>query len=116
MFSSRALLDRIAAVERLAGQQQATIQWLQATVNQLHAERSILLDRVLGLAIPAPLIAQVPGAMPLRQAAPDAPVPNQRSGDEPATPFDLVAAFEDMGDEEAARHNVRHTPDGFVTR
>jgi hypothetical protein len=53
------------------------------------------------------VIAQAPGQRPARGPAPAPP------GD--AEPFDLVAAFEDMGDDAAQQQGIGHTPDGFVS-
>jgi len=103
------LIDQLAASARALGQAQASIQWLQATVNQLQAERAVLLERVLGLHLPAPTIVRSPGAIPPTVAT-SAPVAAAA-----AEPFDLVAAFEDMGDEAAKQQGVGLTPDGFVT-
>jgi hypothetical protein len=103
--------DAVIALERQNATLQTSVQWLQATVNQLQAERAILLERVLGLNLPVPTIVQTPGT-------PESARHNQRTQrhvDEPAEPFDLVAAFEDMGDEDAKKHGVDLTPDGFVT-
>lgn len=105
------LIDQLAASARALGQAQASIQWLQATVNQLQAERAVLLERVLGLHLPAPTIVRSPGAIPPTVAT-SAPVAAAAAA---AEPFDLVAAFEDMGDEAAKQQGVGLTPDGFVT-
>jgi hypothetical protein len=105
MFAAR-YLERIVQLERSNAQLATSAQWLQALVNQLQAERTALLERVLAVQLPSPTIVTLPGMPPGARA---------RTAEEPE-PFDLVAAFEDMGDAQAAMDHVRHTPDGFVER
>jgi hypothetical protein len=114
------LLTRLQVAEALtahlrqaAAVQQQNVDWLANHVNRMEIERSTLLQQVLHLSVVAPQIAREDGpptaslglGAPLR--ADDRPI-----DEEPGMALAALqaGAFEDMGDDAAARFGVHHEP------
>jgi hypothetical protein len=84
------------------------VAWLSQQLNRVEGERSILLQRLIGLNIPAPLVTPVAPAPVGVAGTPLADDPRR----EPVAGIDIgalmlgSAAFEDMGDDEARRQGI----------
>lgn len=74
---------------------QLTNDWLRNRVNALEKERSILLQKIAGVAFPTPEIVLTPP---------------KRVTDLPD--FDYMPSFEDMGETEATRQGIEHNEEG----
>lgn len=80
MFSNKALIEsqrelsaanaKIVILERELAIQRANFDWLAAHVNELKAERAILLDRVLEVQVPVMSIAREPVQVEVPRAEP----------------------------------------------
>lgn len=73
-----------------------TIDWMRHRINALEKERTILVQKVAGIALPTPEIVPTrPGSMT---------IPN----------FNELPSFEDVGDAEAARLGISHDDMGYA--
>lgn len=70
------------------------IDWLRHRVNALEKQNAVLMQKAAGIAMPVPEIVST---------APGTPID-----------FQTMPSFEDVGDEEAARLGIAHTPDGTL--
>jgi hypothetical protein len=75
-----------------------TIDWMRHRINALEKERTILLQKVAGIALPIPEIVPTrPGTLTM-----------------PALDFNTLPTFDDMGDDDAKKHGIQHQDDGSV--
>ena len=75
-----------------------SLNWLMLRVTQLERERAVFIERMFGVKINVPEIA------------PAAIVPDPFA----EHPLNTMPSWDDMGDEEALRQGVSHTPEGTV--
>lgn len=98
--------ERIVGLERQLATVTTHAEWLRQRVNGLEMERATLLQRVIGGPVVAPTIHPfVPASELSREQADKAR----------EALLSVESLFEDMGDEKAKEHQIRHDETGRLT-